>query len=211
MSGRLRHLLRDLTGRNDRRFIELLYAQVSCASELIDLLIAAVEQPTDNDKLLAEATEVEERANRERDALIEELGRALSTPLDREDLFRLSRSLDDIIDNLRDFVDTLALFDVHDASSCRHALSVIGEGVRGLGAAIELLGGAPESVTRVARSTKQGTRVRQAYLEGLADVFSGDDYVQMLKQRELLRRLDVVGLRFGEAADTLADAALKRA
>ena len=32
-----------------------------------------------------------------------------------------------------------------------------------------------------------------------------------LKQRDLLRRLDVVGLRFGEAADILSDAAIKRA
>lgn len=32
---------------------------------------------------------------------------------------------------------------------------------------------------------------------------------QMLKRRELLRRLDVVGLRLGEAADALADGAVK--
>lgn len=211
MSGRLRHLLRDLFGRNDRRFVELLSAQAACASELVALLLAVIDEPANLDKLVAVATEIEERADGHRDDLIEELSRALTTPLDREDLFRLSRSLDDIVDNLRDFVDTLALFEVGDASDCRHALSVIGQGVSGLRTAIELLAGPPESVTRAARSTKQATRVRQAYLRGLVGVFSGDDHVQMLKQRELLRRLDVVGLRLGEAADTLADAALKRA
>lgn len=211
MRGRLRHLLRDLAGRNDRRFVELLSAQVGCAAELVGLLVVAVDEPSALDKLVSEATEVEERADRHRDALIEELSRALTTPLDREDLFRLSRSLDDIVDNLSDFVDALALFEVRDASVCREALTAIGQGVSGLGTAIELLAGPPEPVTRVARSTKQGTRVRQAYLQALAGVFSGDDFAQMLKQRELLRRLDVVGLRFGEAADTLADAALKRA
>lgn len=44
----------------------------------------------------------------------------------------------------------------------------------------------------------------------LADVLEGDVTTGMLRRRELLRRLDVVGLRFGEAVDALADAAVKR-
>ena len=32
------------------------------------------------------------------------LAGVLVTPVDREDLFRLSRSIDDVLDNLRDFV-----------------------------------------------------------------------------------------------------------
>jgi len=34
--------------------------------------------------------------------------------------------------------------------------------------------------------------------------------MEVLKSRELLRRLDVVGLRLNEAADVLSDAAVKR-
>ena len=34
--------------------------------------------------------------------------------------------------------------------------------------------------------------------------------MEVLKCRELLRRLDVVGLRLNEAADRLSDAAVKR-
>ncbi len=44
----------------------------------------------------------------------------------------------------------------------------------------------------------------------IAELLVGEVDVQMLRQRELLRRLDVVGLRFGEAADALADGSLKR-
>lgn len=207
---RLRHFLRDLAGRNDQRFVELLGDQLACAIDATELLHEAVRDGRFDAALQAGVVELEERADRSRDALIEELGTVLSTPVDREDLFRLSRSVDDVVDNLRDFVDALALFDVEDASACTDPLEVLERGLRGLVNAVQLLADAPEQVPEAARASKRATRVRQAYLHGLVTIFETDDPVEMLKQRELLRRLDVVGLRFGEAADVLADAALKR-
>jgi hypothetical protein len=44
----------------------------------------------------------------------------------------------------------------------------------------------------------------------MARVLRGDIDANTMRERELLRRLDVVGLRLGEAADALADGALKR-
>jgi predicted nucleic acid-binding protein len=38
----------------------------------------------------------------------------------------------------------------------------------------------------------------------------GELRMGVLKEREALRRLDVVGLRLGEAADALSDAAMKQ-
>ena len=39
----------------------------------------------------------------------------LVAPIDREDLFRLSRSIDDVLDNLRDFVREWGLLTLEDA------------------------------------------------------------------------------------------------
>lgn len=46
--------------------------------------------------------------------LITELATVLSTPVDVEDLFRISRSVDDVLNNLRDFVQECDLY--HPAS-----------------------------------------------------------------------------------------------
>lgn len=211
MSGGLRSLLRDLTGRNDGHFVRLLCDQLACGLQAVVRLRAAVEGHAPLETVVDDIADIEDRADRHRDELIEELGQALTTPLDREDLFRLSRSLDDIVDNLRDFADALVRFHVTDVSTSIHAMEAIEGGLHGLGDAVELLVAGPKDVASAARSAKQRTRVRQAYLDGLVAVFEGEDCAEMLKQRELLRRLDVVGLRFGEAADTLADGALKRA
>lgn len=207
----LGQLLRDLAGRNDEVFIRLLSGQADCGLRAAAKLRVAVRDGQDTEDVFAAVTAIEHEADELRDELIEELRVSLTTPLDREDVFRLSRSLDDIVDNLRDFVDALAMFGAKEVAVTEQPLAVIEQGMEGLVEALLRLRHGPAQVTATARAVKRRTRVRRAYLEGLVEVFGGQDTVEMLKQRELLRRLDVVGLRFGEAADALADAALKRA
>ena len=48
--------------------------------------------------------EIEQRGDAMRAELVTRLSGVLVAPIDREDLFRLSRSIDDVLDNLRDFV-----------------------------------------------------------------------------------------------------------
>lgn len=57
---------------------------------------------------------------------------------------------------------------------------------------------------------KEANQVRRMYQEGLASVVDNEITSEVIKRRELLRRLDVVGLRLGEAADALADGIMKR-
>ena len=58
---------------------------------------------------------------------------------------------------------------------------------------------------------KEAGQVRRAYQEGLAQIFSTELTMETLKTRELLRRLDVIGLRLSEGADALLDGLIKRA
>ena len=207
---RIRRLIRDLAGGNDEIFIGMLRAQLDCAIEAAALL--REESGHERPEVLSERMrEIEERSDHHRSMLVDELGVALTTPLDREDLFRLSRSVDDIVDNLHDFVEALARFPGVDVSACELPLAAVDGGLVALRAAVDSLALGPGEVTRKARAAKRAVQVREAYLDGLVRIFEGEDCVSMLKERELLRRLDVVGLRFGEAADALADAALKRA
>ena len=57
---------------------------------------------------------------------------------------------------------------------------------------------------------KAGGQVRRRYQDRLADLYESELSTEVMKARDLLRRLDVVGLRLNEAADALADAAVKR-
>jgi hypothetical protein len=59
-------------------------------------------------------------------------------------------------------------------------------------------------------STRSANEIRRLYDVELGRLFRGKLTMEVMRSRELLRRLDVVGLRLNEAADRLSDAAVKR-
>ena len=59
-------------------------------------------------------------------------------------------------------------------------------------------------------ASKESARVRRAYESGLAAVYTGEITMDTLKTRDLLRRIDVIGLRLGESSDAILDGLVKR-
>jgi uncharacterized protein Yka (UPF0111/DUF47 family) len=155
--------------------------------------------------------DVEHEGDEGRSRLVAELTRALTTPIDREDLFRLSRSVDDVLDNLRDFIRAAHLFGVSGPEHLLRLIEAIIEGVSQMRPAVLAMAHSPAAATEAALGAKKaGNQIRRYYDEEVARLLEGELTADMLRRRELLRRLDVVGLRLGEAADALADGAMKR-
>lgn len=190
-------------------FVTALVGQIDAITEGTRVILDALED--DHAALRRKLADVEESGNEHRAQLIDELARALTTPLDREDLFRVSRSIDDVLDNLRDFGRELDLFSPAATDSFGPLLRILDDGVAVFRDAVMDMRARPAQVTaRCKKAKEHGNSLRRHYQEALAALFARDLTMETLKQRDLLRRLDVVGLRFGEAADALADAALKR-
>ena len=155
--------------------------------------------------------DIEHLGDDQRAELVQELGHSLTTPIDREDLFRLSRSVDDVLDDLRDYVRESDLYGMPEQPGVAPLLAAIAEGLEELRRAVENVVASPRTVAEDAQHAKKHcNRVRQLYQLQLADLFQGAVDVEMFKRRELLRRIDVVALRMGEAADALQDGVLKR-
>jgi uncharacterized protein Yka (UPF0111/DUF47 family) len=212
-AGRLRRLLRELSGGSGRHYATLVGEQVAATLDGARLVWeGARDVPSlDAAEVRARMGEIEHRGDRARAALIEQLSRSVVTPIDREDLFRLSRSVDDVLDNLRDFAREV---DVYEVSSRRFAEPLLGaliEGIEALAEAVAALAGPPEALTEEALAVRKGaSAVRRLHQEALGALFEEPVDGEMLKRRELLQRLDVVGMSLGEAADALADGAVKR-
>jgi hypothetical protein len=209
---RFRQLGRDLAGRTNRVFADLLNTQVEAALAGSALALRSTTADTATRRVLRrEMNDVEHRGDNARGSLISELAVALVTPIDREDLFRLSRSVDDVLDNLRDFARELDLYCVADGSGF---VALLNEVVEGLGAlrlaVVKLRSGRTRLDTDALAVRKHASGVRREYQRELAQLFNGPLTMDVLKQRELLRRLDIVGLRLAEAADALADGTVKR-
>lgn len=203
--------LRHLTGRARADLLAHVLRQIDATHKAAALVedvgdgVIALEAAADAMRV------VEHDGDRARADLVIALSSAFSTPIDREDLFRLSRSIDDVLDNLRDFLREARLFAPADLIPCRPLLPPISDGLRHLREGVLSVGGSGTTVDQSTLATrKAGTAIRREYEKELARLFTLPMNSELLKQRELLRRLDVVGLRLSEAADALADGWLKR-
>jgi uncharacterized protein len=206
----LRELWTQLRG-GDHRSVELLHAQLEHALAAVRAVRAVVEGRDAPATGHREVVGAERAGDRARGAIVTELSSVLAPPLDREDLFRVSRSIDDVLDNLRDFARELVLFEVEDGTCFVPLVDAIEDSLDALAHAIEELGAGASGFPRsVLAAKKAGNRIRRSYDDALAELLVDPIDAATLKRRELLRRLDVVGLRLGEAADALADGAVKR-
>lgn len=205
----LSRILRELTGRAARDYAQLLTAQVTAAVAAAEALR---DHLTDGPKSIAAVIdEYEDAGDAARGELVQELARALATPLDREDLFRVSRSVDDVLDNLRDFAHEMELYQPDEPKFSVGMLSAIIVALQTLEQAVGALDGSLADVRKLAdRAKHQSNDVRRQYELAVAALFQQDLTMATLRDRELLRRLDVVGLRIGEAVEALTDGTLKR-
>ncbi len=208
----LRSVVSDLTGHSQQRLITALVRQVGVAGEAVALALEAATGGVDTREARRRMGELEHAGDRHREQLVTRLSRTLVTPIDREDLFRLSRSLDDVVDNLRDFTRELDLFGAQVRDPLMIApLEALATAIDQMQAAVTLLASDTlEAVNGSLRTKKLVNDVRASYQSSLAQLFERDLEPGVLQRRELLRRLDVVGLRVGDAADALADGGLKR-
>lgn len=208
---RARRLLVELSGRSARQTVGYILVHIDIAAEGAELAaaMASGRVPTDRARELMSA--VERRGDVQRAQLVQALTSALTTPIDREDLFRLSRSVDDVLDNLRDFVRESDLYQPALREGMMAPIQTLEGGLQSLRLATAAIVEDPSRTADFALIARSHcNRVRNLYQTHLGELFRGELTMEVLKTRELLRRLDVAALRLGEAADALSDGVLKR-
>lgn len=201
----------DLRGQSARMVVDLVCAQIALARAGAELARSTAAGAIGRSEARAEMAEVEHQGDDARANLVRALGRVLVTPIDREDLYRLSRSVDDVLDHLRDYVRETDLFGPRDLAFAVEPLQAVIDGLDRLESAARKMIDAPATVTTAALATRKCcTRLRQLHQSRLTVLLADPVTADILRERELLSRLDAVGRRLREAADTLADAMLKR-
>ena len=112
-------------------FHKLIQEQASITFEGLKLLVKYLE--TQAPEIAEELTLKEKEADEVRRILIDELNRSFVTPFDREDIFALSRSIDDVIDYADSTVSEMEVLKVTPTPYMRRIASLLkGRGVRDL-------------------------------------------------------------------------------
>ncbi len=190
---------------------EALSGQVHAARDGAALARAMVNKKVSPAQARERIADIEHRGDEMRAVLVDRLSRTLVAPLDREDLFRLSRSIDDVLDTIREFLREADLYQIQRRKTYRPFLDHVVAAVDSLDEAVGTLWSAPHDVPLKALDAKKAARsISREYQQEFARIVDGDMSPDALKHRELIKRLDGVGARISEAADVLTDGALKR-
>ena len=162
----------------------------------------------------AEVRRLEKEADEVRRILIDELNRTFVTPMDREDIFALSRAIDDIIDYAYSTVDEMTLLHVSPTAHLQQMVTLLRDAAVEVHMAMVQLKGHPRVATEHAQRAKAlENRVESLYREAIAALFDGpaepERIVEMLKMREVYRHLSNAADRGDEAANIIGDVVVK--
>jgi uncharacterized protein Yka (UPF0111/DUF47 family) len=189
-------------------FYKLLVDQARKVQEGMEALVHYMKDP----HALRGATvlRLEEEADVLRRTLIEELNQAFVTPIDREDIFALSRSVDDIIDYGKSTVEELMAFEMPPNKHMILMSEGLCEAATAIADAVASLEKEPAGAQeRIIFAKKRENYVEHCYREALVELFKGDNVVHILKNREVYRHLSNAADRGDEAANILGNILVK--
>lgn len=193
-------------------FIGLIHEQAKLTLDGMELLKEYITKP---DQILADKLTLKEKeADEARRILIFELNRTFITPFDREDIFALSRAIDDVLDYGYSTMSEIVILKVDPTVFMVRICSLLRDATFELLKGVERLQDHPGVASEHAQRAKAlENKVEDVYREALADMFTETDdtkqLVKMLKLREVYRHLSNAADRGDEAANVLADIVVK--
>lgn len=193
---------------NEGRFYELLSRQSGKTLEGLEALWRFVENGNKENANLVR--NIEREADELRRILVEELDKTFVTPLDREDIYSLSRAVDDVVDYANTTVDEMEIYEVKGNGHIREMVSILRKSGRELNDAVKILKDYPKIASEHAVKAKSyENQMERAYHLALADLFKEKDTVYMLKMREIYRHLSNAADRGDEAANIISSIVMK--
>lgn len=191
-----------------RDFFKMLSAQAGKTKEGVGQLVRFLDAPTKQSADLVK--KIEKEADELRRALIEELNQTFVTPIDREDIFALSRAIDDILDYANTAAEEMVLFEIKPDEHIRKMVGILFEASQNLDEAIRHMQNDASAVSeRLLRARKSENSIEDLYRDGLVQLFKTTDFIHILKTREIYRHLSNAADRVVEAANIAGDILVK--
>ena len=191
-----------------RDFYEMLNLQSSKTLEGVKFLVDYFKAPSDD--LAGKISQVEQEADDLRSHLVNELNASFITPIDREDLFRLSKSVDDIIDFAKKASYEIQVYKtvpseamVKIAEALYKSAQEIDWAIKNLSADLLL------AADHAKKAKKLENHIEYLYHAALVVLFEDKNITDVLKKREIFRHLSNTADKCDETADIIRDIAVK--
>ncbi|TET29649.1 MAG: DUF47 family protein [Anaerolineales bacterium] len=199
--------------KKTNRFIELLIKQAEYSVMGMQKLLEYVKEPSET--LATAVTQLEKEADEVRRILIDELNKTFVTPIDREDIFALSLTIDDVLDYADTTVEEMHMLGVQPNAFMERMVSLLTDAAREIYMGVQRLEDHPNVANdHAVRAKALENRMETVYREAIADLFAMprdiDHVVEMLKLREIYRHLSNAADRGDAAANVIGDIVVKK-
>lgn len=204
--------IRNLFKRKEDKFLKLLIKQAETTLQGMQALEKFMTEKGEGNA--DEVNKKEKEADEIRRILIDELLKTFITPIDREDIYALSRAIDDVIDYAFSTVDEMSILDVEPNNYLQEMATLLKMAANEIYLGVMRLEKNPGvASTHAYRAKSLENKVERVYREAISDLFHGpkdvEHIVEMLKLREVYRHLSNAADRGDEAANIIADIVVK--
>jgi uncharacterized protein Yka (UPF0111/DUF47 family) len=189
-------------------FLGLLTEQCQQVATTAGLLVEYMEtgDPATGEQIRADEREADKIKVRN----LHTLNESFSTPIDREDIHRAIIDLDEIVNYCKSTVSEMVVLGLTPDKHCVEMAMHIKMGSDALYAGFSRLASQPAAAADDAAAARKAERkVEKVYRRAIAELFQGDDYINMFKRREIYRHLSNAADRIANCANTLHDIVVK--
>jgi hypothetical protein len=153
---------------------------------------------------------LEKEADKKRWELVQDLNKTFITPFDREDIYNLSKALDDILDYYKTTVNEMEIYRIDPSAELTSFVGLLQEGSGSIHEAVRCLKTDPaSSMQNAMKAKKSENQVEALYRESVASLLNEDDIKHIIKMRELYRHLSNCADRIDQAADYICHILMK--
>jgi uncharacterized protein Yka (UPF0111/DUF47 family) len=159
----------------------------------------------------AQVRRLEHEADARKRALRTALSEAFTTPLDPEDIFELSRGLDEIVNDAKNLVGEAEAMSTPPDAAMETMAEQLAAGAGRLDEALRAFtAGRREEATEIAdRAIKDQRHVQHTYRAAISALLENEDLREVTARRELYRRLARTGDELARVAEQIWYSVLK--
>lgn len=189
-------------------FYSLLIQQAQVIRDAVAALCTYCEEPTLENGDFIKVKEKE--ADTVRRQLVDDINRTFITPIDREDLFRLSSSIDDLADYAWTTVKEARIYDIQPDQHLLAMAQTLLQMAEGLLVCMQKLEKDHAGVAAEATKVKKlENTLNVQYHQSIMDLFESDDFKKILKYREIYSHMNHAADKGDFSADILLDIVVK--
>ena len=197
----------------EKRFFDMIEQQSKNVLTGVDAMLDMLEHYTDINAKREKIKQIENQGDKMVHDVFAELNKTFITPIDREDISKLTSSLDDILDNLEAVSERLVIYEIKKppmymldfARTLRKAAFNVNEGInllRNFKEAKQIR----EFCTEIHTLENEGDSLLR---KATAELFTKKDPIEIIKMKELYDDMEAAIDRCEDVADVIGDILVK--